>query len=133
MKIPIAFGLILLTLTCFSQQITSQDLIGKWVILDSTGSAGGEVSFTDSRTVTIVAGSVAKPNCAYTIDASAGDFAILTIGTNYNNMLRPMAKFLLKKVDNDRYKMQGSLENQNIEDWELPETRSNTGFLVRKK
>jgi hypothetical protein len=29
--------------------------------------------------------------------------------------------------------MQGSLENQNMDDWELPETRSNTGFLIRKK
>jgi hypothetical protein len=133
MKSVLAFVFTLFTATVFSQQITSQDLMGKWVIVDSTGSAGGEVNFLDSRTVTIVAGSVAKPNCLYTIETSAEDFVALTIGTNYNNMLKPIAKFLLKKVNNDRFKMQGSLENLNIDSWELPETRSNTGFIVRKK
>jgi hypothetical protein len=132
-KIILAVVLSLYVATCFSQRITPRDLMGTWLIEDSIGFKSGEMFFVDSRTFTFAPGGVANSTRGYTLKPSALDFTIFTISMNVNNKEKPIAKFLLKKVDNDRFKMQGTLTGKHTRHWELPETRHNTWFLVREK
>jgi hypothetical protein len=133
MRTAIIFALILSTATVHGQQVNSKDLVGKWVIVNSDNEAGGEINFLDGRSVSVVTEIFTNTHCVYTIDNTNFDLTDIMVGTNANNNFRSVARLLLKKINDDRFKVQVSLSDQHIDDWQLPETRDNTGFMVRKK
>src|SRR5580693_4762669 len=127
MKIIFAFLIFLFAGKCYSQQITYKNLIGKWVSVDSADSNSRRFSikFYDSTHMDVITDS-AVDKCIYQFDMKK-DFAAI------NYTMDGLGQTFLIKLKSDTLRLQFSLNDEDLQVWQLPETDQNTALLAKAK
>jgi hypothetical protein len=127
MKTLFGFILFLLTAKGYSQQITYKNLIGKWQSIDSVDKDSNRfyIKFYDSTHMDVFTDSAAD-KCIYQF-AMKKDF----IAINYT--LEGLDQTFLIKLKSDTLRLQFSLNEEELQVWQSPETDQNTALLVREK
>jgi len=126
-KTLLAFVLVLIGATGFSQQITYKNLLGKWQSIDSVDKDSKRfyIKFYDSTHMDVFTDSAAD-KCIYQF-AQKKDF----IAINYT--LEGLDQTFLIKLRSDTLRLQFSLNEEDLQVWQSPETDQNTALLVKEK
>jgi hypothetical protein len=119
--------LILISGTGYTQQITYKNLIGKWQSIDSVDKDSKRfyIKFYDSTHMDVFSDSAAD-KCIYQF-AQKKDF----IAINYT--LEGLDQTFLIKLKSDTLRLQFSLNEEDLQVWQFPETDQNTALLVKEK
>jgi hypothetical protein len=132
MKVLIGFGLILLSVSCYGQQFSYKNLIGTWKITDTAYSNSASPPFfifSDESNLKIGFGGFST-KASYRLDNSK---KVTAIYLSIDDMGVKKNRKILIKLQTDTLKMQGMENNEELNEWQLPETYQNTAVFIKQK